>query len=109
MTISCLSKLSVKWPAGRHDPRLPRRNSRIAPDDGAPSHVSTIVLMMIYRALFFAVLLVQVMHAETLSRLAARGYAVIPEPQQVDLTESDVRFGPEWSLSGDSTDTLREE
>src|SRR5258707_9797846 len=37
-------------------------------------------------------------HAETVSTLWSRGYAVIPEPQQTELREGDMRFGPEWSL-----------
>jgi len=37
-------------------------------------------------------------HAETVSSLWLRGYAVLPEPQQVELREGDVRFGPAWSL-----------
>lgn len=38
-------------------------------------------------------------HAETVSSLWSRGYAVLPEPQQVELREGDVRFGPAWSLN----------
>ena len=30
--------------------------------------------------------------------LAARGYAVVPEPQQVTLTGHDFRLGPDWAL-----------
>jgi hexosaminidase len=37
-------------------------------------------------------------HAETVSSLWSRGYAVLPEPQQVELKNGDVRFGPAWSL-----------
>ena len=37
-------------------------------------------------------------HAETASPLWLRGYAVLPEPQQVELREGDVRFGPAWSI-----------
>jgi hexosaminidase len=37
-------------------------------------------------------------HAETVSSLWLRGYAVLPEPQQVELREGDVTFGPAWSL-----------
>ncbi len=37
--------------------------------------------------------------AQTLSKLAAAGYAVVPEPQQVDLLSgSGVPFGSAWSL-----------
>lgn len=46
-------------------------------------------------ALGFAVIAV---HAETASSLWLRGYAVLPEPQQVELREGDLRFGPAWSL-----------
>jgi hexosaminidase len=38
-------------------------------------------------------------HAETVSSLWSRGYAVLPEPQQVELGEGDVQFGPAWSLT----------
>ena len=37
-------------------------------------------------------------HAETVSSLWLRGYAVLPEPQVVELRAGDVRFGPAWSL-----------
>ena len=37
-------------------------------------------------------------NAETASILWSRGYAVLPEPQQVELRGDDVRFGPAWSL-----------
>ncbi len=37
-------------------------------------------------------------HAETVSSLWSRGYAVLPEPQQVELNGGDVRFGPTWSI-----------
>ncbi|MCX6620935.1 MAG: hypothetical protein NTY38_07610, partial [Acidobacteria bacterium] len=30
------------------------------------------------------------------SPLAAQGYSVLPEPQQVQLTGKDFRFGPDW-------------
>src|SRR5579863_6816197 len=35
---------------------------------------------------------------ETVSKLWSRGYAVIPDPQQVELLDGDRRFGPEWAL-----------
>jgi hexosaminidase len=38
-------------------------------------------------------------HAETVSSLWSRGYAVLPEPQQVELRVGDVQFGPAWSLN----------
>jgi len=38
-------------------------------------------------------------HAETVSSLWLRGYGVLPEPQQVELRDGDVRFGPTWSLA----------
>jgi hypothetical protein len=55
--------------------------------------------------------------AETVSSLWSRGYAVLPEPQQVELRHGDVRFGPSWSLdrgagvgTGDvAVETLSEE
>jgi hypothetical protein len=37
-------------------------------------------------------------HAETVSPLSARGYAVIPEPQQVHLTGGDFQFSSAWRL-----------
>lgn len=55
--------------------------------------------------------------AATVSPLLARGYAVLPEPQQVRLRAGDFRFGPQWRLelgAGVAPDdvaaqTLREE
>jgi hypothetical protein len=38
------------------------------------------------------------MQAQTISKLAAAGYTVIPEPQDVELQGAELRFGPEWSL-----------
>jgi len=38
-------------------------------------------------------------HAEPVSSLWSRGYAVLPEPERVELREGDVRFGPAWSLN----------
>ena len=37
--------------------------------------------------------------AQTISPLWSRGFAALPEPQQVELREGDVRFGPAWSLA----------
>jgi hexosaminidase len=37
--------------------------------------------------------------AETVSPLWSRGFAALPEPQQVALESSDIRFGPDWSLA----------
>lgn len=39
------------------------------------------------------------LRAGTASPLALRGYTVIPQPQRVELTARDVRFGPDWSLA----------
>src|SRR5690242_2753092 len=36
--------------------------------------------------------------AATASPLAARGYAVLPEPQRVSLSGPDFRFGPGWGI-----------
>ena len=36
--------------------------------------------------------------AQTLSKLAERGYAVMPEPQEVHLESADLAFGPAFSL-----------
>ena len=63
------------------------------------------------------VLLGAAMAAETLSPLGVRGYGVVPEPQRVELTGSDARFGPEWSIefggavprNGFAAQTLAEE
>ena len=35
---------------------------------------------------------------ETVSKLWSRGYAVIPDPQQVELLDGDRQFGPDWVL-----------
>jgi hexosaminidase len=57
------------------------------------------------------------LQAQTVSKLGASGYAVIPEPQEVELQSGvDLRFGPVWSLqsgpgvaSGDiAQDSLRD-
>ena len=56
-------------------------------------------------------------HAATVSPLHARGYTVLPEPQQVRLGAHDFRFGPAWRIevgtgvepNGVAADTLREE
>jgi hexosaminidase len=62
------------------------------------------------RALLAALFLLPVIaHAETTSKLAARGYAIVPQPQQVDLIDTDTRFGPDWYVSGDTAQLLREE
>ncbi|MGH9664814.1 MAG: hypothetical protein ACRD9L_10360, partial [Bryobacteraceae bacterium] len=43
--------------------------------------------------------------AATVSPLHARGYAVLPEPQQVRLRAGDFRFGPQWRIEpGDGVD-----
>src|SRR5215472_12519347 len=36
--------------------------------------------------------------AETVSSLWSRGYAAIPQPQQVELRAGDLRVGPAWSV-----------
>lgn len=69
------------------------------------------------RIVALAVLLAAAVDAETISKLWERGYAVLPDPQQVELTEGDLRFGPDWNLqrgagvaAGDiALQTLREE
>ena len=50
------------------------------------------------RKLFLFGLCVVAARAETVTSLWSRGYAVLPEPQQVELRAGDVRFGPNWSL-----------
>jgi hypothetical protein len=62
---------------------------------------------MLARALL-SLFFMQVVYAETVSALGSRGYAVVPEPQKVELAGEDVRFGPEWSVTGDSAEILRE-
>lgn len=37
-------------------------------------------------------------YADTVSSLWLQGYAVLPEPQQVELRGGNARFGPSWSL-----------
>lgn len=46
--------------------------------------------------------------AATVSPLAARGYAILPEPQRVTLGTADFRFGPGWALErkGVSSDDI---
>ena len=48
--------------------------------------------------LLIAILLSAAVQAETVSKLWSRGYTVIPEPQQVELQDSDLRFGPQWAI-----------
>ena len=48
--------------------------------------------------LLIAILLSAAVQAETVSKLWSRGYTVIPEPQQVELQDSDLRFGPQWAM-----------
>jgi hypothetical protein len=50
------------------------------------------------RILALAVALAVAGRSETISKLWSRGYAVIPDPQQVELRDGDRRFGPEWQL-----------
>jgi hexosaminidase len=50
------------------------------------------------RILALAVALAVAGRSETVSKLWSRGYAVIPDPQQVELRDGDRRFGPEWQL-----------
>src|SRR5581483_8369842 len=55
--------------------------------------------------------------AQTVTPLWERGYAVIPDPQRVELRPGDIRFGPDWSLDRGAgvsdndvaVETLREE
>jgi hypothetical protein len=50
------------------------------------------------RILTLAITLAVAGQAETVSKLWSRGYAVLPDPQQVELRDGDRRFGPEWQL-----------
>jgi hexosaminidase len=50
------------------------------------------------RILVLALALVAAGRSETVSKLWSRGYAVIPDLQQVELRDGDLRFGPEWLL-----------
>jgi len=42
--------------------------------------------------------------AQVLSKLAERGFTVVPEPQEVELDGSEVPFGPAYSVQGASAD-----
>jgi hypothetical protein len=53
---------------------------------------------MPFRNLVFAILLSAAIQAETVSKLWTRGYTVIPEPQEVEIKDSDLRFGPQWAI-----------
>jgi hypothetical protein len=54
---------------------------------------------MSLKSLAFVLLFGLGLQAQTLSKLAAAGYAVIPEPQDVQLQPgAGLRFGPAWSL-----------
>lgn len=48
------------------------------------------------RILAMVILLSAAVQAETVSKLWTRGYTVIPEPQEVEIKDSDLRFGPQW-------------
>src|SRR5579864_399257 len=50
------------------------------------------------RILTLAITLAVAGRAETVSKLWSRGYAVLPDPQQVELRDGDRQFGPEWQL-----------
>ena len=38
------------------------------------------------------------LRADTVSPLGLRGYSVVPQPQRVEISPQDLRFGAEWSL-----------
>src|SRR5258708_24609149 len=50
------------------------------------------------RILTLAVTLAVTGRGETVSKLWSRGYAVMPDPQQVELLDGDRRFSPDWML-----------
>jgi hexosaminidase len=50
------------------------------------------------RILTLAIALAVAGRSETVSKLWSRGYAVIPDPQQVELLDGDQQFGPEWQI-----------
>src|SRR6266851_2972248 len=50
------------------------------------------------RILTLAVALAVTGRGETVSKLWSRGYAVMPDPQQVELLDGDRRFSPDWML-----------
>jgi hexosaminidase len=50
------------------------------------------------RILTLAIALAVAGRSETVSKLWSRGYAVIPDPQQVELSSADQPFGPEWMV-----------
>src|SRR5579864_7494654 len=54
------------------------------------------------RILTLAITLAVAGRAETVSKLWSRGYAVLPDPQQVELRDGDRQFGPEWQLQRDA-------
>jgi len=68
------------------------------------------------RILAMVILLSAAVQAETVSKLWTRGYTVIPEPQEVELKDSDLRFGPQWAVqlgpgvapADEAVDSLRE-
>ncbi len=49
-----------------------------------------------------AILLASACGAQSLSTLAARGYHVLPLPQQIQLDPTDVRFGPTFSIQNEA-------
>ena len=71
--------------------------SRAALDRYAGWHWYGGALMPIHHFLI-AILLGATLHAGTVSTLWSRGYTAIPEPQAVELTGSDLRFGPQWTM-----------
>jgi hexosaminidase len=50
------------------------------------------------RILTLAIALAVAGRGETVSKLWSRGYAVIPDPQEVELLDGDRQFGPGWVL-----------
>ena len=57
------------------------------------------------RAFLLLVFFCASVRSQTVSALALRGYSAIPQPQRVEISASDVRFGPDWSLESSSVET----
>src|ERR1017187_6638754 len=61
--------------------------------------VSQYEFMQLSRLMLLLPLLALSAAAADVSPLSARGYAVLPQPQQVTLASKDFRFGSGWSVA----------
>ena len=59
---------------------------------------------MLLRSVLIAFLFSAFLHAEIVSKLWSRGYTVIPEPQEVQLKDADLRRGLHWTREQPWTD-----